>query len=113
MSNLAKSWKRLTAGVAVLFGILVLATGPVALGQASFGAIVGSVKDSSGAEVPGAQVTITNNGTNAIFTTKTGSGGSYSALNLNPGNYTVTVGMSGFKTTSHDRVDVTIGGTAR
>lgn len=113
MSNFPKIRRATTAWLALLFGVVMLVTAPSAIGQASFGSIVGAVKDSSGAEIPEAKVTIKNNGTNAIFTTKTGSGGSFSALNLNPGNYTVTVEMAGFKTTSHDHVDVTIGGTAR
>ncbi len=81
--------------------------------QSSYGSIVGTVTDTSGAQVPGAQVTVKNSGTNATQVTKTSGTGTYSLLNLNPGTYTVTVEMAGFKTTTRDQVDVTVGGTVR
>jgi hypothetical protein len=100
-------------GLAVLLGVLGTLWGATADGQASFGAIVGTVTDSTGADVPGAQVTLTNNGTNATLTTKAGSGGTYSFLNLTPGFYKVTVTYAGFKNFTQTPVDVQIGGTAR
>ncbi len=81
--------------------------------QSNFGAVVGSVTDASGAIVPGASVTVKNEGTNATVVVKTGGGGTYSLLNLNPGAYTVTVALPGFKSATREHVDVTIGGTAR
>jgi hypothetical protein len=59
----------------------------------------GTVTDSSGAVIPGATVTITQNGVNgAARTVVTSDRGSYTATNLPAGNYTVTVTASGFQT---------------
>jgi hypothetical protein len=105
--------QRLAKGLFVLwFGAMALLSGQLGYAQTNFGSIVGAVTDASGAQIPGAEVAVTNNGTNAEFTTKTGSGGTYSVLNLNPGTYTVTVALTGFKTTTSGQVDVTVGGTA-
>jgi len=60
--------------------------------------IVGTVKDTSGASVPGASVKITNTDTNITRTLTTDSDGSYNALELPTGNYQVEVSANGFKT---------------
>jgi len=97
----------------VLLGILLLVTGRSMMGQTSYGSIVGTVTDSTGAAVPGAQVVLKNNGTNATQKATTGGGGIYSFLNLNPGSYVVNVTSAGFKSSTRTGVDVTIGGTTR
>jgi hypothetical protein len=91
----------------------LLSHGPLAQAQASYGALVGTVTDPSGANVVGAKVLLKNNGTGATLTTATGSGGTYNFLNLNPGSYSVTASNTGFKSSTQDGVDVTIGGTTR
>jgi len=65
--------------------------------QTSQGRILGRVTDASGAVVANAKITITNaaTGVSRILTT-TGSG-EYAAPNLDPGTYTVTAEISGFK----------------
>jgi hypothetical protein len=60
--------------------------------------IVGTVKDSSGASVPGAMIKVTNVDTNITRTLTTDSDGSYNALELPTGNYQVQVTATGFKT---------------
>jgi carboxypeptidase family protein/TonB-dependent receptor-like protein len=60
--------------------------------------IVGTVKDSSGASVPGAMVKVTNVDTNVTRTLTTDSDGSYNALELPTGNYQIEVTANGFKT---------------
>ena len=60
--------------------------------------IVGAVKDTSGASVPGATVKVTNVDTNVTRTLTTDSDGSYNALELPTGNYQVEVTANGFKT---------------
>jgi hypothetical protein len=59
--------------------------------------IVGTVKDSSGASVPGATVKVTDVDTNITRTLTTDAGGFYNALELPTGNYQVEVSASGFK----------------
>ena len=50
-----------------------------------------------GARLPGVTVTATNVATNVASTTTTNGEGDYSILFLNPGTYTVTAELSGFK----------------
>jgi len=66
-------------------------------GQTIFGRISGTVVDSTGAVVPEAAVTVTNNANNAARTATTDDGGFYTVTNLPVGTYTVTVERTGFK----------------
>jgi hypothetical protein len=81
--------------------------------QNTFGTVVGNVTDSSGAVIAGANVTLTNKGTNAVATAKTGSAGNYVFTNLNPGQYSIKIDSSGFKTFTRTDVDVQVDGTTR
>lgn len=58
----------------------------------------GSVVDSSGGIVPGADITAKNNATSAISSAVSNENGSFTIPALNPGTYTVTVSLMGFKT---------------
>jgi hypothetical protein len=77
-----------------------------AQGQSDTGRILGSVRDSAGASVAGATVTITDleRGTTRALTTD--SAGEYVAPDLVPGVYRVRIEASGFKTS--ERVNVGI-----
>src|SRR5262245_55828960 len=59
--------------------------------------ITGVVSDTTGAVIPGAGVTVRNNGTNAQFETLTVENGTFIVPALTPGVYTVTVSLPGFK----------------
>src|ERR1700753_741377 len=65
--------------------------------QTSYGSVVGTVTDAGGALIAGAQVQLTNKGTNAEQKELTSSAGTYTFINLNPGSYRVTVSHEGFK----------------
>ncbi len=97
----------------MFLAVAVLSTGGSAVAQTSFGTIVGTVTDLSGATIPGAQVVLRNNGSNLSQTTQSNAAGSYTFLNLIPGSYSVTVTSTGFKTAASSEVDVTVGGTTR
>jgi hypothetical protein len=60
--------------------------------------IAGTVRDSSGAVVPNASITVKNVNTGVEFSTTTNQSGEYVAPNLIPGEYSVTVGGPGFAT---------------
>jgi hypothetical protein len=60
------------------------------------GDVHGVVTDSSGAVIPGAKVQITSVGTGVITSATTDGNGSYSASALLPGDYELTVAMTGF-----------------
>ncbi len=59
--------------------------------------IQGTIKDTSGAVVPGAAITVTSRETNKTYTTISGGEGFYRVDGLGPGQYTVSVEMPGFK----------------
>ena len=60
--------------------------------------IAGQVTDSTGASVPNAVVTITENATNQSQTVTTGEDGNYTFTQLTPGNYTLKIEAPNFKT---------------
>jgi len=69
----------------------------------------GTVTDPSGAIVPDAKVTITNDATKVSTTATTSSAGTYSVTGLVPGVYTVKVEAKGFQTSSLTDVHVDVG----
>src|SRR5579871_5136902 len=96
----------LTLAVAVL---LLFLTSLPAHAQVDTGAGLGTVTDTSGAEVRGATVTITNEGTSATLSTATGNDGGYKFTPLPIGQYTVTVTFQGFSTVTQKHVTVNVG----
>jgi hypothetical protein len=78
------------------FSLVVLLT--VSLqAQSTYGTIVGSVTDTSGAAITDATVTLTNLGTQEKRTQPSGADGLFTFVNLFPGNYRVDVEKQGFK----------------
>ncbi len=76
------------------------------LGQATQGSILGNVTDQTGAAVPGAKVSVKNEGTNSVREIATDSAGDYRVSGLEPGFYQVGVTSTGFKTFQQKRVDL-------
>jgi hypothetical protein len=69
----------------------------VAFAQTTSGDLVGTVKDPSGAIIPNANVTITNESTGVAVSMKSGSAGEFRASNLLPGQYDLAVSSAGFQ----------------
>jgi outer membrane receptor protein involved in Fe transport len=89
---------------------LLLGLGAASLQAQTFrGGINGTVSDQSGAVVPGATVTATNNGTGVAANAVTSSGGEYQFQDLPLATYTVTVSATGFKPEKVTSVPVTAG----
>jgi hypothetical protein len=78
-------------------------------GQEARGSISGIVTDPQTAAVPGAQVLVVNEGTNAQSKTTTNNTGFFEVPLLNPGNYTVTVEAAGFKKSVRNGLVLTVG----
>lgn len=74
------------------------ASAAFAQGAGTTASLSGKVADASGGVIPGADVVAKNNATNAEFRTVTDSEGAFVIPALNPGTYTVTVTLQGFKT---------------
>ncbi len=90
--------------------LLVLASLPALLAaQDTRGNINGTVTDTQGAAVVGANVTITNTGTTTVTKLVTNPSGYYEAPLLLPGNYSVTVEFSGFKKSIRSGITLGIG----
>ncbi len=81
-----------------LLCICTLAAAFTARAQSTYGSVIGTVKDSSGAVIGNANVTVTNTGENTSRSVKTNSNGDYQLLNTQPGQYKVTVTADGFTT---------------
>jgi hypothetical protein len=66
-------------------------------GQSTSGTVLGTVKESSGAVVPGAMVTLTNTGTNAKASTVSNDTGGFQFVNVEVGNYKLDIEAPGFQ----------------
>ena len=68
--------------------------------QSTYGTILGTVKDNSGALIPNAIVRIINTDENTTRVEKTNQSGDYNAQNLLPARYSIEVTSEGFQTFS-------------
>ena len=93
---------------AVVLCALVLLTTHV-YAQRTTGDLLGVVKDSSGAVLPGATVSVTGPNIPRAQTAVTSENGSYRLANLPPGTYTLTFELSGFKTAVLRELRVNVG----
>ncbi len=88
--------------------VLTLPCAPL-LAQNISGTVSGTVRDSSGAVVPNATITITNTDQNSIiFTGKSNSAGQYTAPFLPVGNYSVTTEAPGFQKAQHTGIKLDV-----
>ena len=73
-----------------------------AVAQSTFGALTGTVVDSTGGVVPGATVTATRIGTQTVLTTTTDQQRQLPAAQRGPGRYLVVISLSGFRQETRD-----------
>lgn len=100
--------RRAALAVATATVVLLLSASPLRA-QVDAGAILGTVTDASGAEVRGATVTLTNEGTNAALSTITSSDGGYKFTPVTIGQYTISTNFQGFTTMTNKHVTVNVG----
>jgi outer membrane receptor protein involved in Fe transport len=86
---------------------MILICSPI-LAQQITGSITGTVTDPTGASVSGATVKVTNMGTGAVQSAATNSSGDFRFVLLPPGNYTLDVTTSGFKSFRRDGIIVEV-----
>src|SRR5580692_11822755 len=87
---------------------LSLVPGVALFAQAGRGAISGLLTDPSGAIIPGAAVTATENATGTKLSAVTTAAGIYSFISLSPGSYDVSASHRGFDTVVRKNVIVTV-----
>lgn len=100
---------RLAVGAALLMAANV----PVMAQVGTQGSILGTVVDSSGGSLPGANVTVTNLDTGLVETAVTDPGGNFEILALPIGSYSVAVSLDGFKTWRVERIVLNVGERSR
>ena len=79
--------------------------------QSFTGTITGTIKDTSGAAIPRATVTITNQQTGKEESVTTDLEGRYTSLPLSPGAYRVEAGLEGFRRAARSNIPVQINST--
>ena len=77
---------------------LLFVFSPIAVfAQSTFGTVLGTVRDNSGAVVPKAKVSLTDTDENTGRATLTDAKGDYEFVNTKPGHYKVEVTAPGFQ----------------
>jgi hypothetical protein len=106
---------QVTTCLAVLLMLLVavLFATPSLNAQNAYGAVVGTVTDSSGAIVPGATVSITNLGTSEKKSMQTDATGNYRFVTLLPTQYKVEVEKTSYKKVVQSPITVQVDATSR
>src|ERR1700730_15281042 len=99
------SVKRLTAAILFMTMVFVFPSYP----QLAGANLSGLVKDNSGAGIPSAKISIRNIATDDVREVQSNSDGLYSAPNLSPGIYELTVVARGFSTLVERAVSLTVG----
>ncbi|MDP2998760.1 MAG: carboxypeptidase-like regulatory domain-containing protein, partial [Bryobacterales bacterium] len=108
---LATFARKLPLILAVFITLCLLVPGLQA--QTTFGSIVGTARDASGAVVPNVAVSVTNEATNAVFSATTSEVGNYSFTTLTPGTYKVHAELSGFRPLDIRGIQLQVNQTAR
>src|ERR1700719_1481194 len=95
-----------------LFLTIILMLSPTAVQSQSAsatGRLEGIVTDSTGAAVPGADITVRNQNTGISTTLQSGAEGDFTFLYLDPGTYEVTIQKGGFNKLVLKDITVTVG----
>src|SRR4030088_1602500 len=94
--------------VCVMLFLAVVASTPV-YAQVAGATLSGTATDASGAAVPNAKASIKNSATGVVREVTTDSAGFYSAPNLLPGVYSITVAATGFSSSVQTGLTLTVG----
>jgi hypothetical protein len=96
-----------------LLGVFLLAVTNLSFGQDVNASLSGTVTDPSGAAIPGAKMTLTNEATGFKANFISDAAGEYSFHNLTPGKYDMNVTANGFKTTDQKGIELAVSQAAR
>ena len=95
---MTKASGRRTLLFLAVFATLAAVMAPASFGQSVYGSVFGTVTDTTGAVVPGATVTVTDEAKGTVETVVSNGTGDYTVSHLVPDIYDVKVEAKGFKT---------------
>ena len=101
------AWIRIAFALLLVFGV------GDALAQYENGSLVGTIHDATGAVVPGAAVTITNNATGVATTVTSNAAGDYDVPSLRTGVYKISASATGFAIAVAENITISVGGRQR
>jgi outer membrane receptor protein involved in Fe transport len=110
MSDPRVSAALVVRGGAIVLAILGMLVAIPAQAQVAGATLTGTITDPAGRVVPGAQIVITNEATGVVNKLATNSDGNYTAGNLIPGDYTISITAAGFNTEERTGIELTVGG---
>jgi carboxypeptidase family protein len=96
----------------VIWHIVIFAAG-LSQAQITTTTLLGTVRDATGASVAGAQITVTNTGTNQVRSVKSDAAGAYHIDFLPVGNYLLEISLARFKTYVQPGIVLTVNEYAR
>lgn len=106
----SRNFSHVIAGFAALVVLVASALVPVpADAQVTGARLSGTITDSSGAVIPRAEVSVTNVATAVSRVVTTNADGLYTAPNLLPGGYDITISAPGFSTEVRAGITLTVG----
>jgi len=96
-----------------LLGVFLFAVTNLSYGQDTNASLSGTVTDPSGAAIPGAKMSLTNEATGFTANFVSDGAGEYTFRNLTPGTYDLSVSANGFKSTYQKGIELAINQAAR
>jgi Carboxypeptidase regulatory-like domain/TonB dependent receptor len=105
--------RRLAIAFLLIAAVILFLSPDRAAGQAVNATLLGTVTDSSGGTVAGAQVTVVEMNTGVTRSASTNDSGNYEFPNLLPGVYQVTVKHPGFRQERRPGVELAVNSTVR
>jgi hypothetical protein len=112
LASIQRAWQRCVFCLTIATACILLFS-QASYGQSTFGTVLGTVKDPSGSLIPMATVTLMNTGTSAEKSAITNSNGGYEFVNVEIGNYKLTVDAAGFQKTEYQAFDLAARATVR
>ena len=94
--------------IAIAFAAII----PAAMAQSGRGTLSGSVKDPTGAIIPGAALDLRETSTGSRYAAKSNGEGLFTFAELPPGTYSLSVTSPGFESYTQNGITVTVGSTA-
>src|SRR5579863_9888842 len=96
-----------------LLGLFLLNVSTMGFGQDTNASLGGTVTDPSGAAIPGAKLSLTNQATGFQSNFVSDATGAYNFNNLTPGKYRLEVAAPGFKSTAQAGIELAVNQAAR